>query len=195
MAKDELFKGLSSILDKIYEKFLLRDIFAKIVPGLILIVTVFYVVTGDIAKIEKLTQLSWISWIILIGFEWIVAFGIQSIGEALKLIRYYTDNYDSDERWYIDYNKFLSKATPAEKSNCERFVVIKEATGNLSLSIFISTVLILIKLLLTDFNIIKNTGFWLISIFVFIFGVFLQRMHRVHVERQCKYVDEINNRA
>lgn len=191
MATDEIIKELSSLIDKIYEKFLLRDFFAKIVPGLTFIVAIFYFVTGDISKIDKLIQLSWI---VLIGFAWIVAFGIQSIGEAFNLVKYYSDEYQSDFDWYVEYNNFLSKATLVEKSNCERLVVIKEATGNLSVSIFISALIITIKQLLDDWRIIQDPKFWIIFVLVVSFGAFLQRMHRVHVVRQCKYVLEVNNR-
>ena len=191
MAKDEIIKDIASVIDKIYEKFLLRDLFAKIVPGLIFIATIFYVITGDVNKLDKLTKLSWI---ILIGFAWIVAFGIQSVGEFCKLIKYYTSEYKSDSDCYIEYNTFQAKSTLLEKGNCERLVVIKEATGNLSVTFFISIPLILLRLLLNNWEIIQKPEFWVITVFLILFGIFLQRMHRVHVNRQCEYVKEVNNR-
>ena len=191
MAKEEIIKELSGILDKIYDKFILRDLFAKIIPGLILIASFFYLLSGNIIEIEKIGKSLWC---FLIGLSWIVAYGIQSFGELSHLIKYYNKNFKTDEDWYNEYNLFLNNSTIAEKSICERFIIIKEATGNLAISLILSLILLTTKSITEDYHTIISEDYLIVVATIFSFSLLLLRMHDIHVERQCNYVSSVNRK-
>ena len=192
MSTNKVLNEINSLVDKIYEKFLLRDVFAKIVPGFILLTTIVFSITHDLTKTQNLLQFSWL---IVIGFSWILGFGVQGIGELTSLIRYYTKDYETDKKWYIAYNKFNSNASSEEKSNCERLVVIKEATGNMAIAFLLSIIIVNISFAITDSPHFKSSISIFGTIIIFTISLILLRMHRVHSRRQCHYVEVVNDQV
>src|SRR3989338_2411328 len=121
--------NLVGLFDALYSRLLLRDVFGKILPGMVVIFSIlasFYSVTQ--IKTLLLEMNFWL-WLILLGAAWISAFAVQSLGEFLKVIRYHNKNTHKEfykERY--EFNKCVNSSE--ERLQLERLVVIKEACGN-----------------------------------------------------------------
>jgi hypothetical protein len=188
MSTSEVTTALDSIIEKIYVKFFLRDFFGKIIPGLVLIVSLFFFIVGDYNKLLEIKQ---VNWVFLIGLAWIVAFGIQSIGRYMRIIIFLDpQKYPGEKGWLDDFYLFWEVSNQYEKDCYERFVVIKESTGNLGISLIISNLLIIIRLLINNTS-IYNPIFYVPCGFIFIFSCFLIRMNRRHAIKQCDYIVKI----
>jgi hypothetical protein len=95
---EEKIPDLKGTFDAFYQRFLLRDLFAKIVPGLASLFAIgaliLGVIFGGLDKVppeipKKIAELSLGGWLVLIGIGWIAGFAVQSIGEFTRLIIYY----------------------------------------------------------------------------------------------------------
>lgn len=129
----------------LYDNFLLRDIFAKILPGTIVLAATLY----DNALGEKVVpfigQIGWPAILILAGLAWIVGFAIQDIGEVLRIIRHHPQRYDQTDYRYRRRNAFTQVATMSETQQAERYAIIKEASGNSATAIFLGTAIIAVR--------------------------------------------------
>jgi hypothetical protein len=179
---------IREVMDIIYNKFFLRDIFGKMVPGFLFCSTMY----PWAEKFDFLPNLNMNTpmVIVLMGFSWIMGFCIQSFGEWIHLIRYYPKSKNRLE-FYEEYIKFLGNASEFEKQNVERLVVIKEACGNLSISILATA--ILLNVFIINSQGIKNAigffvGYWSLYVVATLIFIFLLRMHRKHVQRQYDFM-------
>jgi len=188
MGYDGIIKELSVLLDKIYTSFILRDLLAKVIPGIIVIFSFLIIIVKDIQVLINIINSLWL---FFFGLSWIVAFGIQSVGEKLKVIKYWPGKKDDRIKWIGIYNQFLSLASNEEKSNLERHIVIKEATGNLAISLILSLIIIDISFIFIDNN--NYSAFQIIfsSISIIIFSLFLFLFHRSHIKVQGEYMEEV----
>jgi len=105
--------------------------------------------------------------------------------------------FNTDKEWYKFHVKFSNsrKATPEDKQNVERFIVIKEACGNGSFAFLIVIVLLIAKRFIPCFKkslqlegCDKPEVLCFALIIAIIFTLFLQWMHKIHVQRQYDYM-------
>ena len=191
MVATEIFKGIIKLVDKIYERFILRDIFAKIIPGLLFLSAVQFFIEGKFTIVIKISHTTWI---VVIGFAWILAFGIQSLGEWIKHYHIYDKKlYKDNDEWNEAGIAFRAKASRHDKSVYNRLAVIKEATGTLGLAIIMSTILVAARLLNLEWKLIMEFDFLFSVIICILFALLLIRMHRVHARRQSEYVSKVNS--
>ena len=83
---------LKSLFDALYSRFLLRDLFGKTIPGLMLLFFAGTVSADAESALNFFSKLTFFSWLVVIGVGWITGFAIQSAGEWFKLILYYPKN-------------------------------------------------------------------------------------------------------
>src|SRR5215472_6074750 len=144
-------ESLAAIFKDLYTSFLLRDLAGKIVPGslLILAFTSLFVPLQQVIHTArgKVT----ITLIVLVaGSAWTIMLGLQSVSEAMNIWRYYPAVDDKGSplleiRVQRIVQCFLKIAAEADRQQYERYVVIKEATGNLFMSFLLSAPLVLIS--------------------------------------------------
>jgi hypothetical protein len=206
---------LRSLFDAFYDRLVLRDFFGKIVPGLVFLGTVWVSFASNETEpasfITNLAELSALGWIAIFGAAWITAFALQAFGESFpatdrtkRLILYYSPElFDDDEAWYKFFVDFRKKATPDERVQCERFVVIKEACGNgyvsLGVSVLFAVAIYAFRLFFADDpesgEVSERKYLWLPVLLIALFLVsYLGKMHRSHVDRQCKYMKVVVER-
>src|SRR5271157_638546 len=77
------------MFDAFYQRFLLRDLFGRVIPGLAVILVLGVTAGGITATLNLINMLSVGEWLVVIGFGWIAGFAIVSLGEILRLIMYY----------------------------------------------------------------------------------------------------------
>jgi hypothetical protein len=188
--RDDRMNG-REILSVIYDKFYLRDLFGKMVPGLIFIGATYTTANYFCLVPDIKTDIFLV--IVLLGISWILGFCMQSFGEWIKLIRYFPKSETRSE-FYVQYLDFLKKATMAEKENVERLVVIKEACGNFCSAILVTSIFVhLIILNICGFGVIIDYiwSLWSLYVIIIFIFIFLFRMHREHVNRQTEFMKAV----
>ncbi|MBI3810882.1 MAG: hypothetical protein HY283_01570 [Nitrospirae bacterium] len=151
-------------LDRFYATFIARDLFAKIVPGGILLLTVawwFNVNDGNPPFIDAIRKIPTWGWLFVYGICYALGFAIQGLGELIQVPRWaelrpvqILSAHPSDETYEVFFNRILQfeqnnfdqRENDANKGrareriahNRERLVVIKEMAGNASLSSLMS---------------------------------------------------------
>src|SRR3974390_2048580 len=81
-----------SVFDAFYRHFVLRDLFGKIVPGLIVLAFISALLSDKHELKEAILNLPSAAWIAIVGAGWLAGFAIQSLGEQLGLVLYYPTN-------------------------------------------------------------------------------------------------------
>jgi hypothetical protein len=142
------------IVDALYSRFLLRDVFGKIVPGALLLFTAVHAILyrDPNFSLKTLQGIPVFIWLILLGACWIIGFAIQSFAEFFNLIFYYPhperhrDLSDPQKRLYTaetapssdkefletlgHFREEMDKNGNQQIQQHERLVVIMEACGN-----------------------------------------------------------------
>lgn len=121
-----------ALLSRLYRDFILRDITAKIVPGVILLLGVA-VATTDHSPHEIINALGathgvFIALIIVLG--WPLGFAVQTAREITEWVGSYLHFWQ-----HADWPQIVSDRASFSiyhQQHIERLVVIKEATGNLA---------------------------------------------------------------
>ncbi len=183
---------LAALFDSFYSKFVLRDLFGKIVPGILLILGVCIGILG-VEKISILhSKMTFATWIIVGGFSWLLGFVVKYIGEKLHLLRTHPKNIDKTRKeFFPDLHSFHKNSTTHEKVHAERLNIIKEAVGNGAISLLLSSAIIPTSLWIYKTPI--SSQVWL-SLLLSVFAAFcLWRMHIEHVERFGSYICNANS--
>ena len=191
-----------SIVDSIYGKFLLRDLFTKMVPGAVVALAFLHTLPIYADDMEYLDQVGWPLILLAAGITWILGFAIQQIGETTGLIKHHPKDFGDDEiqdkRGYSRYefrNRFdnLVQQSPKASQQAERFAVVKEACGNFATAILFASILLGTELLashslsLASISVAADT----LVQFVMIFIIFLAllKTNRGHAKKHYKFME------
>jgi len=197
-------KEIKSIFDAFYSRYILRDLTAKVIPGFIFLTSFsvflifllfdYYDIDSSVSYIiEFYKGMSFWMWIIILALTWVFGFSIQYVGEKFGLIRYYPEFMDNEKTQKLDESTFhrmylflQNNGTNKERQEYERFVTIKEATGNSYVSIMISYIIFILFLLAADYMIFNEKPWIIIFISMTVFGIIisLRKMHFIHVDRE-----------
>jgi len=135
---------LQTVVQDLYTNFVLRDLAGKIVPGALLAFSLSLLISKPLETLKLLNgKISTVATVVGAGILWVTVLGLQSIAESMGLLAYFPAVGDkSGEAAFAEatqlMQQFLANATPADKLQYERFVVIKEATGNLKFALLLS---------------------------------------------------------
>lgn len=131
----------STWLDPLYRDYLLRDFFAKIVPGSALGVSL-YVLAGS-GSVQSVTNIGIGTAVLAAGVAWTLGFAVQLLAERLRILKHYPPEYADQYKRYAMRIDFKRGATQDERNRIERYAVIKEATGNMATVVAILSLLII----------------------------------------------------
>lgn len=169
------------------------DIFAKVLPGLIVIFALVISLSSIEEAYRRISCLSQGEWFAVIVIAWIVGYAVQSIGEFTHLIRYHPKCVTTEE-WYKQMAKFRSSNTyEAYKLAFYRLGLVKEACDNTYVALILAIVWIVVssamecnlaQIRLTNINADERR----ILVFIVFLILSLRRMHHVNVDRQYKYL-------
>jgi len=163
-------------------------------------------VTSSTCFVKYVASMSFWAWIAALGVSWLTAFAIQSFAEkplpgrgSFSFIRYYPKSLDQ-QKFYDIYIRFRKNASPDEKQQVERLVVIKEACGNGYVAIAISLLLVVVDAIHGD-SILSpvapaSSNLWVVvPLLIVAVAVvyYLRQMHFIHVQRQYDYMVQTLN--
>ncbi|MEO1643202.1 MAG: hypothetical protein AAFR74_07675 [Pseudomonadota bacterium] len=137
----------SPIIEALYHNFLLRDVFAKIVPGFFVIAAFGLIWPTALPYFQTSGSIPWYMIIVAIGGSWLFGFAVQAFGEKLWILRHHPEAFNSDEQRYELRVKFAKVANLTQIKQVERYVVVKEATGNAAAALILFQVMVLIRII------------------------------------------------
>lgn len=198
----------TSIVEAFYNNFLLRDLFAKIVPGSVVLITAVFQNPIGVGVVDIGKEIRWPVILIVAGVAWIVGFAIQQIGEWCHIIRHHppkdcddSKDYDNSKKRYEKRVEFKRIAIPSESQQVERYAIIKEATGNGATAIFLALLifffrffpipfdLVLLRTVLVD-QILSRTVL-VPGILLLTFACALVCANRSHARKQYEYIESV----
>lgn len=180
----------SAIVEALYKNFLLRDLFAKIVPGTIVLVSVIFQNPALAHLTGAATTFGWPMILVGAGATWTVGFAIQEIGELLRIIKHHPERYSQPLQRYRLRNAFKKVAAEAEAQQVERYAIIKEATGNGSTAIIVALLIVTLRALTSeDFG--CSLQILLPSLLMLVLAFALLRANRNHAEKQYAYMESV----
>jgi hypothetical protein len=212
-----------AVFRNFYTGFLLRDFVGKIIPGLFFLFSVCTIYYEPKKLFQFVTKdLPVYTIIFLAGFSWTITLGTQSLADGLGIWHYFPEDpkeasqptvkipfwrnllgrgddsaFDKDT---LDVDEFQSKATEDEEQQYERFVVIKEACGNLFISILFSIPAWLFgyisrrpspKAKIHSQPRLTVTSAILGALYVVVILIGLHRMQAQHVHRQYQFAKDL----
>ena len=186
---------MSDFASIIYEKFFVRDLLGKILPGFIVTITLFSIC--DIQNFSDLIpfyEIRSILWVIILPWSLLTGLALQILGELLglhsssprpKRIFFIIPTCEAWKKVNKHFKKRLTKLKNASdtewtinaKEQRERFVYLKEGSGNLSLSL----------LFLFIYLLISDKGYIQVLIPLFIFTLLLYWSHLLFATRQAEF--------
>jgi hypothetical protein len=178
---------MQGFFDAIYSKFILRDLFSKIVPGAIFLCTALLLFDGNLSCILLHGDFSPAVWAILYGIAWILGLALQSLGEVLGLLKFHI--YGTDQKYRSRRIRAHRLATERESHELERYLVIKETTGISSIALFLFAAVRFVSLYY-----VHPGPFWptaIPSILVVLTASLLYWMHRHMVKVECEFMENV----
>jgi hypothetical protein len=213
-----------AVFRNFYTGFLLRDFVGKIVPGVLLLFSICTMYYDPKKLFHYLTKdLPTFTIIFLAGFAWTITLGTQSLADGLRIWRYFPEepqaasigtpqlgfwknlltrgddsSFDKDT---LQIDEFQTKASEDEMQQYERFVVIKEACGNLFISGLLSIPAWMCGFV-TRRAALKTRmhGVWIYAtkihialggFYILLIMTGLHRMHAQHVHRQFQFANDL----
>lgn len=178
-----------ALLDGLYDKLILRDLFGKVVPGSVFMFGAAAGLVGIAAASTALKELSSIAAFVLLGFAWLVSFALQGFGELTRLIQPFpphrTTGEPSRETFRPIWQRFHETAAPHERTHSERLNIIKEACGNGAVSVLCAMASVAAGVGMRNESFAAHGPIFVLGSAVFLL---LWRMHLEHLRRYGDFV-------
>jgi hypothetical protein len=184
----------SAVIDAFYNNFLLRDLCAKIAPGCIVVLAACYRPSYDGNILGSAGKAGWPILVVALGMAWIVGFGVQQLGEWLRLLKHNPPGYSDKEMRYGLRISFRRIASPGEAQQVERFAVVKEATGNAATAILAGVAIALARTLLSHpggpIPYDRASGWFTVGLLLLLAGALIKQ-NRSHAEKEYKFMESV----
>ncbi len=176
---------------RLYDR-LIRDLFARSIPGLLLLLALAVSVTSfnDVAlALERGTL--WM-WVVAYGAGWLMAFAVLAIGSRFNLVLLVPDATTTLEQYWTAEERFRANASRRQHAEYERLLTVREATAAASVSLFLSIAILAVDFVVdvhlheSPWSEIRN-GATAIVVLVAA-GVALQLTHREYVKRAWRFL-------
>jgi len=181
---------LSETLDRLYSDFLLRDILAKFVPGLLTLALALQLFAPRLlhSALRLAVAGPLVPLVALYGVSFMAGMLIQFVGMWLRLERVHVwDGVSLEQRMQASLTRsreFLraNSQQPALLRARERYAILKEMAGNYGVALLLAAVLLIVKALPWDGRL--HTGLLIISVLLVVLSILLLRQNRFHADEQ-----------
>ena len=171
------------LFESFYTDFILRDFFAKVIPGSIVLFTSSSALISSSSVIDHILNLTASGLALEAGFAWLTSFVLENAAVELGVMRYWKYSKScSGLRQEVDHRfQFAEQATDDRKKGLERHIIIQEATGNGCMAMWVGSVfwvIIFIRNLITPTGtggspLQSGAAFFLFAVS----GFYLRHMH------------------
>jgi hypothetical protein len=177
-----------------YFHLILRDLFGRIVPGFALLSSVVFSLSPS-KGFSAYNESSAGIWIVLLSASWTIGYALQGLGESHGWILTRPEQIHAKIALTREM-AFYQIATTEEKHAYDRLGSIKEACGNgylaLSVSLLLLAICSLIRALQNKSILHVEEILYAVIILILAAGAiwYLRHMHRVHSDKQSKWIEE-----
>lgn len=182
-------ESFSELIDALYERFLLVDVFGKIVPGFLVLYAGVLTLWSQTAALTVVVQLGPWSWAFVFGACWTLAFAVQRFGQAIGLVHDVPDL----RTWYERRAAFQRLADKGEVTQLSRLLAIKDVCGNGCTAVLVALAIVLLGNPGGSWVWLRADlwrGFILILLSCAVI-FYLRRIGAEHVDRAGQYVDAV----
>ena len=190
---------LRSLFQAIYDRFIIRDVFGKVVGASIILFSVSAALTSLSDIIALLSNMTFVHWGLTFGLAWVTSFVLQGLGESMGVLKVSPPPF-TREQFHTDFIDFQRLCSDDERAHAERLLVIKEAAGNTCMALFLVVPLVPTLLVM---RIVRNSSgpldlleHWFplapILVLSMVAGLSLRKVHVEHLTRYGAYVARIN---
>jgi hypothetical protein len=151
---------MGDVVKVLYERFLMRDLLGKVGPGFVAVAAVLTALQINIPALLPDEKTLWLLWVAAIPILFLAGLALQILGERLGVHsasprpRYYLYFFSTRGRWReanqdFDRRVALFRNIPPPSSTAdaqaqrERFVYLKEGSGNMGLAILVALICLL----------------------------------------------------
>jgi hypothetical protein len=185
---------MSDVIKVLYEKFFMRDLLGKIGPGFAATVAVLKALNVELTSLMLGKDALWLLWVASIPIIYIIGLSLQILAELVGIhsaspkpryifLKSSTGNWKkANDDFDLRLTK-IRKATSIEwgdgaKEQRERFVYLKEGSGNFAMA----SIIVIISLLF------KKPIEQMCDIFILIgLSLVLYASHVIHAKRQARF--------
>jgi hypothetical protein len=124
---------MEKLLDALYDRLILRDAFGKVLPGLVWLSALVIAAWGFNVGQRIVMNVDWLRGLTLIGAGWVMGFAVQSVGKLLwpwRLETFPPGAFADEDDYSVKLVAFHKKASEHNEQQLERFITVKDATGN-----------------------------------------------------------------
>jgi hypothetical protein len=180
----------TSFFEALYTHFILRDFIGKIVPGGIFLYLIWSAGwPGE--GLDELGNISGAGIVALMGLSWVMAIPLQQFSTFVARVVFRCEHHDSKLTV-----RFRRISTAIERSQYERFVIIKEASGNGGAALFLGMVF---WVFLEVFSVIRMNSvtstspesLFALVLLLLLLSFSLMKSQAQHMIRQAEYVDNV----
>ena len=183
----------NSLVEALYEKFLLRDVFGKIAPGMITLGALAYVIYPKLTSLV-VTKMEWPLLAMAVPIAWLASLVIQSAGEKIRYIRLWPDAMKDPLVRYARRNAFMERATPSEKQQALRFELIAESSGIFGAACLLVAILLVFISLQAQVAVAGPDAWWrhlCLSAWLFLSSYLLRVHHILHTTKRYDYYKSV----
>jgi hypothetical protein len=138
---------LKAVFDSLYTNLLLRDLGAKVAPGMTILVAVRMAMTSVAQAMKDMNEAHLGAWLVAIAVAWLAGLAVQGLGEITGFLPFLPVRYFPKGKTWAEWNMLLKRfdavAKEPERYRLERLIVVREATGNGCLAGFLATLVLL----------------------------------------------------
>lgn len=176
--------------DRLYDR-VIRDLFGRIVPGLLLLLALAVSVTSFTEVGLALERATAWMWLLAFGAGWLAAFALLALGRRFSLVQFSPDTITEAQYWAAE-ERFRSTASRRQRAEYERLITIRDATGAASVSLFLALLVLAVDFVVdvhlheSPWSEIRNdatAGTTLVAL-----GMALQLVHREHMRRAWTFL-------
>jgi hypothetical protein len=127
----------TSFFEGFYVHYLLHDIYVKIIPGSIVLISLQVARQPTLDELSVVLSRSYsVGWVFIIGLAWTVGFSLQALG------KHWSTQWGNPAQRYNLRINFFRKANQFERSQLQRYSLVIDTTGNAGKAFLVSTVVL-----------------------------------------------------
>lgn len=173
---------IKEITDSLYSSFIARDFFAKVLPGSVVISALVYSTYGEKLDFEQLQKIPTFIWFLVYGQCWIFGFFVQGLGERLNILRVSPED-ESNAQYHARISDFIVSArNNVDRLQRERFLIIKEATGNMAVAVLMGLLIVLQQLFVPQWRTVLHAVLAVLGTYILLW------FHQIHQSRERHWV-------
>ncbi len=183
-------KSVRGPADRLYDR-LIRDLFARVVPGLILLLSLAVSVTSFNEVEAALERGTVWMWLLAYGAGWLTAFAVLALGRRFNLVLLSPETTTDDQYWAAE-ERFRVNASRRQRAEYDRLATIRDATAAASVALFLAIAVLAVDFIVdvhiheSPWSEIRNGATALVVLIAA--GVALQLTHREYVRRAWRFL-------